>query len=253
MVSSPLHAWVNKLAVLPEKFRLEPDNSGSRLEENGEGEWAVSVALEEGLPLYSIAQASWHSLRETRRATNDYLQRASALVGGLWGGSLDSEERDLVLSSLGEPPAFCLPIYIVSVGTGESERAVYVGKTCSSKRFANGHKVGLKLHHPEYDRLKKTVYRCSVLFHIQGEYVALEWLESEALANQTLDIVESVLIYALQSELNIAKRRRPRLERPLRIHMQNYAESAFLSDLLLCLRNGEPISIVPARNQRQEK
>ena len=103
--------------------------------DNVAGEWSVSVALDEEVPLHAIADAKWQSLAETRHATNTYLQSASTLIDGLWGGTLDSDERQLILDELGEPPEYCLPIYLVSVGSGDEERIVYVGKTRSSKRF----------------------------------------------------------------------------------------------------------------------
>ena len=182
--------------------------------------------------------------------TSTDLKRAEELIDGLGGGALDGEERDLIQSTLGQPPESCLPIYIVSVGTGDDERAVYVGKTCSSKRFANGHRVGLKLHHPKYTHLAKTVYRCSVLLDIHDEYVALEWVQQETLAERMLDGVESVLIHSLQPELNVAKRRRPAVDLPIHIHVQNYVQSDFLDGLMLWQRRGEPLTFVPARSGR---
>ena len=136
MVPSPLHAWVNKHAALPRRFGIAPDDDSPLAIDASSDEWSVSVALDEAVPLYAIAAARWKSLSETRRATNEYLKKADLLIDGLWGGTLDSEERDLILNNLGEPPAFCLPIYLVAVGEGDEERVVYVGKTRSSKRFA---------------------------------------------------------------------------------------------------------------------
>lgn len=242
-VPSPLYGWVNKQAALPRRYSMEPDEDGQPVADASENEWSVSVALDEAVPLYSIAEAKWQSLVQTRRATDAYLKEADALIDGLWGRWLDSEERDLIVSTLGEPPSFCLPIYVVSVGQGEDERVVYIGKTSSSTRFSNGHSVGLKLHHPVYAQQVKTVYRCSVLLHVYNEYVALEWVEPEALAAKILDQVESVLIYALQPELNVAKRRhQPTVNKPIEIHIQNFTQSKLLDGRTLWLRNGEPLS-----------
>jgi len=201
--------------------------------------------------MHAIAEAKWFSLSETRRASSTYLKRAEELIDGLWGGTLDSEERDLIKTNLGQPPDFCCPIYIVSVGEGDDEQVVYVGKTCSSTRFANGHRVGLKLHHPKYAHLVKTVYRCSVLLDIHDEYVALEWVDPGTLAERMLDCVESVLIHAMQPELNVAKRRRPAVDLSVHIHVQNYVSSDFLDGLMLWQRRGEPLMSVPARNGRK--
>lgn len=251
MVPSPLYAWVNKLAALPLRFSLAPDEDGLPVLDKDATEWSVSVALDEAVPLHAITQVKWRSLAETRRETAAYLTRAEGLIDGLWGGRLDSEEHALIQTTLGQPPEFCLPIYMVSVRADADERVVYVGKTCSSTRFANGHRVGLKLHHPAYAHLEKTVYRCSVLLDIHDEYVALEWVEPEALAQKMLDCVESVLIHALQPELNVAKRKRPTVDLPVHIHVQNYANSEFLDGLTLWQRRGEPLTFVPARNGRK--
>lgn len=242
-VPSPLYGWVNKKAALPRRYSMAPDEDEQPVADASANEWSVSVALDEAVPLYSIAEAKWQSLAQTRRATDTYLKEAEVLIDGLWGGWLDSEERDLIISTLGEPPAFCLPIYVVSVGQGKDERVVYIGKTSSSTRFSNGHSVGLKLHHPEYTQLVKTVYRCSVLLHVHNEYVALEWVEPDVLAAKILDQVESVLIYALQPELNIAKRcRKPKVDKPIEIHIQNFTQSKLLDGRMLWLKNGEPLS-----------
>lgn len=242
-VPSPLYGWINKQAALPRRYSMVPDGDGQPVADASENEWSVSVALDEAVPLHSIAEANWQSLPQTRRATDTYLKQADSLIDGLWGGTLDSEERDLILSTLGEPPAFCLPIYFVTVGQGEDERPVYIGKTSSSTRFSNGHRVGLKLHRPEYSQLVKTVYRCSVLLYVHNEYVALDWLAPEALAERILDRVESVLIYALQPELNVAKRRRkPKVDKPIEVHIQNFTQSTLLDGRMFLLKNGEPLS-----------
>ncbi|MYZ53673.1 hypothetical protein [Malikia spinosa] len=110
----------------------------------------------------------------------------------------------------------------------------------------------MKLHHPRYTKLAKTVYRCSVLLDINDEYLALEWVEPETLAQKMLDCVESVLIHALQPELNVAKRRRPTVDLPVHIHVQNYVDSDFLDGLMLWQRTGEPMTFAPALNGRNK-
>lgn len=235
MIPSPLYGWIERKASLPRRFQ------GCDSKDATAEEWSVSVALDEALPLYMAAEAHWQSLKETRRLTNDYLMRAGELIDGLWGGSLDSEERFLILSELGQPPQFCLPIYLVAVGNGDDERVVYVGKTQSSTRFNGGHLVALKLHRPEYEGLKKTIYRCSVLLNIHNEYVALEWMAPEQLGDKILDQVESVLIHALQPEMNSVKRRKPTLGRAMFVHVQNFAETRLLNDFMLWHKDGEPL------------
>lgn len=235
MIPSPLHNWVNRKTSLPARFYGSPPNDSAGTE------WCVSVALEEVLPLHAVADAHWQSLSETRRLTNEYLASAGQLIDGLWGGSLDNEERDLILSELGQPPEFCLPIYLITAGEGEQERVVYVGKTCSASRFRGGHAVALKLHHPEYEGLKKRVYRCSVLLHIHDQYLAMEWVEPEQFSKRILDLIESVLIYVLQPALNTAKRRRAKLGRPVFVHLQNFVETKLLDDLMLRHSDDSPL------------
>ena len=246
MVSSPFYGWANGLQALPKRFHGE--EAGVCVPDQDAEKWSVSVALDEVIPLHEVALAQWHSLAETRQMTQRYLRKADELICGLWGGRLDNEEQYLVQTELGEPPLFCLPIYVVTVGAGPDERVVYVGKTSSSHRFANGHHIALKLHHPRFDGLQKRVYRCSVLLDIHDEYVALEWVEPDTVASVLLDCVESVLIHALQPELNTAKRRKPTVGKPVFVHVQNYAGNDLLNDLMLWHKDREPLTFVPAKN-----
>lgn len=246
MADSPLFAWATGQQALPRRFHGEEGESWSP-DANAE-EWSVSVALDEVIPLHEVASARWHSMAETRKLTREFLDKADELIDGLWGGRLDKEEQYLVQEELGELPLFCLPIYLVTVGAGLSERVVYVGKTTTSRRFSNGHHVALKLHHPKYDGQQKQVYRCSVLFDIHEEYVALEWIEPEELSVRMLDCIESVLIHALQPDLNTAKRRKPNIGKPVFIHVQNFAGNDLLDGLMLWHQDREPLSFVPAKN-----
>lgn len=246
MVSSPLFAWVNGQLSLPRRFCGEEGESWSP--DANADEWSVSVALDEVIPLHEVANAKWHSMADTRKLTREFLNRADELIGGLGGGRLDKEEQCLVQEELGDLPLFCLPIYLVTVGSGINEKVVYVGKTTSARRFSNGHHVALKLHHPQYDGLQKQVYRCSVLLDVHDEYVALEWVEPEELSARLLDCVESVLIHALQPDLNTAKRRKPEVGKPVFIHVQNYAGSDLFDELMLWHNDREPMSFVPAKN-----
>lgn len=248
MVSSPLFAWVNGQLPLSRRFCGEEGESYSP--DASADEWSVSVALDEVIPLHEVANARWHSMAETRRLTREFLNKADELIGGLSGGRLDKEEQYLVQAQLGDLPLFCLPIYLVTVGAGINEKVVYVGKTTSARRFSNGHLVALKLHHSQYDGQQKQVYRCSVLMDVYDEYVALEWVEPEELSALLLDCVESVLIHALQPDLNTAKRRKPKVGKPVSIHIQNYAGNDLLDELMLLHKDREPLSFVPAKNMR---
>lgn len=246
MVSSPLFAWANGQLPLPRRFCCEHGESCSP--DTNADKWSVSVALDELVPLHEVANARWKSMAETRELTREFLNKADELIGGLGGGRLDKEEQHLVQEELGDLPLYCLPIYLVTVGAGVDEKVVYVGKTTSARRFANGHHVALKLHHPQYDGMTKQVYRCSVLLSIYDEYVALEWVEPEEISERLLDCVESVLIHALQPVLNTAKRRKPKVGKPVFIHVQNFAGSDLFDDLMLWHNDTEPMSFVPAKN-----
>lgn len=242
MISSPLFGWLAGIELLPKRFHsvVEADNS--------ETSWAVSVALDEVLPLHEAANANWQSLRRSRELTSSYLSGADHLIDGLWGGRLDHEESSMVREALGEPPSFCLPIYIVTVRDAQLEEVVYVGKTTSSTRFSGGHHIALKLHAPEYSGFAKQIYRCSVLLYLRNEYLALEWLDSDRVAESVLDLTESVLIYALQPRLNSAKLKPPRTSKPIHIHVQNYAGTSILDDLMLEFSQDTGLMVVPPKD-----
>jgi hypothetical protein len=227
--------------LLPKRFHsvVEADNS--------EKSWAISVALDEVLPLHQAATANWQSLRKSRELTSSYLTAADNLIDGLWGGRLDQEECSMIRDALGEPPTFCLPIYVVTIRNEQSEEVIYVGKTTSSTRFSGGHHVALKLHAPEFSNFSKQIYRCSVLLYLRDEYLALEWLDSDNVAEGVLDLTESVLIYALQPKLNSAKLKSPRTNKPIHIHVQNYADTLILDDLMLEFSKDTGLMVVPSK------
>ncbi len=241
LISSPLFGWLAGIELLPTRFHsvVEADNDATS--------WAVSVALDEVLPLHQAASANWQSLKRSRELTSSYLNGADHLIDGLWGGRLDHEESTMIREALGEPPSFCLPIYIITVKDAHSEEVVYVGKTTASTRFRGGHHVALKLLAPEYSGFDKKIYRCSVLLYLRDEYLALEWLDSDRVAESVLDLTESVLIYALQPRLNSAKRRSPRTSKPIHIHVQNYTETLILEDLMLEFSNATGLMVVPSK------
>lgn len=243
MITSPLFGWFAGTELLPRRFHSEDDEEIDGLETS----WAVSVSLDEVVPLHQAVQVNWQSLRNSRELTAVYLTAADRLIDGLWGGRLDSEECSMIRNALGVPPEFCMPIYMMTIHDADVEEVVYVGKTISSSRFVGGHAAALKLHSPEFSQFSKRIYRCSVLLYMREEYLALEWLDSDRVAENVLDLTETLLIYALQPKLNSAKRRRPLVANPMHIHVQNYAGTGLLNDLMLEYSNEQGLRVIPSK------
>lgn len=222
----PLSVWIKATHPLPKRFLLQ--NYADRFDER----WLCWVVMEEVSELHEVNKLNWVSLSASRVKTKEYISKTATVVGEIdddrW---LEKEEGFWIKEELGNPPYPCLPIYIITVDSGEKERVVYVGKTKSASRFTGGHSAALKLHAPKYDGLKKSIYRCSIWFDIEDEYVAIDWIEPETLALDIFDSVESQLIYNLQPELNVDKRTKITGKHQLdRIHIQNMSTTEILND-----------------------
>lgn len=220
----PLSSWISRSHPLPKRFYTPgyvdvPKN-----------DWSLWLSIEEVSPLHLAPHMQWISLRESRVATEEYLTSASELIHGLEGGWLDSEEREWILEELGEPPLPSLPIYLIACSDGSNEDLVYVGKTKNTSRFNGGHSAALKLLAPKYDNKNKKIYRSTVWFHNDNEYISLDWVQPEPLAFQLLDSVESQLIHKFQPELNTAKKKSSLAKWDFSIHIQNFLEGGFLND-----------------------
>ena len=221
----PLSEWIKGTQPLPKRFLLK--NYADRFDEK----WLCWVVMEEVVDLYEVNKLNWVSLSASREKTKNYISNSACVIGEIDDGRLEKEDGFWIKEELGNPPYPCLPIYIITVDSGDKERVVYVGKTKSASRFTGGHSAALKLHAPKYDGLKKSIFRCSVWFDINDEYVAIDWIEPEALALDIFDSVESQLIYNLQPELNVDKRTRLTGKHMLDvIHIQNMSESDILND-----------------------
>lgn len=220
----PLSAWVNRDHPLPSRFY-----DGQHMDTPC-AEWSAWVGLEEVKSLHEADKFNWQGLENSRKITDDYLSHASDLIGGLDGGWLDREEREMILSDIGKPPKPCLPIYIVSTIGSDGEDIQYIGKTRTETRFKGGHSAALKLLNPKYDGLEKKIYCCSVWFHIEDEYIALEWIQPKERALEILDSVESHLIYHLQPLLNTQKKKNNKILWEFYIHIQNFIGTNFLND-----------------------
>ncbi|MGJ5658863.1 hypothetical protein, partial [Morganella morganii] len=103
----------------------------------------------------------------------------------------------------GVAPLACYPIYLITVGDGENENLVYIGKISSkSSRFSSGHSAITKLHHPKYDKLSKRIYLCCVVFLKNSQTIPIEWIKPFDFAEKLLSDFEANLIYWNKPELN---------------------------------------------------
>lgn len=224
----PLEQWVNAKAFTPQRF-IKSNYSDKPL-----SSWLTWVSMEDKNPLYKADKLDWVSLNDSINATLTYMQNANNLLcGGLYEGSLDNEDALEIRDSLGIPPKQCCPIYIVTVGTAETERVVYVGKTKSALRFKGGHSVALKLHDPKYDGLEKSIYRASIWFYFDNDYLALDWIKPSSLAEELFDSIESQLIYGFQPELNTDKKINDLTKWRFELQIENHLPGQFLHNKLI--------------------
>jgi hypothetical protein len=221
----PLSGWIDRRHPLPARF-YQKDFS-DQVDVN----WIAWLSLQEVCELHEVNNMKWLSLADARKNTRDYLDQASDIIDGLQGAWLDSEEQEWILSELGHPPSPCLPIYLICVsGKNHPEEVVYVGKTMVASRFTGGHSAALKLHAPDYSQLKKKLYRATIWFYIDDEYIALDWIQPQDLALEILDSVESQLIFNFQPKLNVSKMNKDYTKWPFYIHIQNALTGGFLND-----------------------
>ena len=226
--SHPLKAWLNRQQPLPERFYAE--STADQID----GSWNCWVAIEERLPFHHADTAGWTSLKESREKTDEYLTSAGELIGGLKGAWLDSEEAELLQEELGDPPPPCLPVYIIGLeGEGDLAGPVYVGITRSNNRFAGGHKAALHLHDPKYEDYSKYLYRAAVWFLCGNDYLPLEWLRPDDVANEILESIESQLIYEWKPAINVRKKKTDRTSIPLEIQVENFSGDEFVKDYFI--------------------
>jgi len=223
----PLSSWVERSHPLPERFYI------SGYEDIPTDNWAVWLSIEEVSPIHLAPSMEWIGVKESRNITAQYLEQASEIIDGLQGGWLEREEREWILEELGQPPLPSLPIYLITVADEKNEKLVYVGKTVNKSRFSGGHSAALKLNAPDYADKDKKIYRSTVWFHFNEEYITLDWIQPEKLALEILDSVESQLVYEFQPELNTAKKKNLCAKWDFNIHIQNFLKSGFLNDTFI--------------------
>ncbi|MFT9819273.1 hypothetical protein [Lysinibacillus sp. NPDC056185] len=202
------------------------------------------LGIENGFPLHEASKLSAQSLKQSWEENNNYIEKVIEYLEEFWNWEieysknyinlhLDNEIIRAIKSVTFQPPTTCCPIYIITVGEGESEKVVYIGKTSSANnRFRGGHTVALKLHHPKYDGLKKSIYFASVmLLSKDEEYLPLEFISNLKGAEKLLLEVEASLIYQYKPELNTISKKKANYDIVSEVHIQNFSHySKFLND-----------------------
>jgi hypothetical protein len=228
---SPLQKWLDRREPLSGFIDLENRQPNQ--------EYGAFLGLDKYVPLHESVNVNAQSFKETWHSTEAYVTKSLNLIDAdepLW---LDSEEARLILNTLGSPPPYCYPIYLITVGTGAKERVVYIGKTSSSHpRFTRGHAAVTKLHNPKYGKLRKRLYMgCVVLLEplargsLDKEYLPLEWIHPFDSAKRLLSDIEAQLIYKFQPELNSQHKQHYNATFSTTIHIQNFTgRSKFLHD-----------------------
>jgi hypothetical protein len=229
-MQSPLEQWLNRKQSIPTRFYTFGTNDII----SDDGRTSGWVGIQHVQPFYRADSLVWLSLKESRKKTKKYLSDAAKIINGLEGGWLDKEEVWMIKEELGEPPPLCLPIYLISIRDSKQfEELVYVGITRTEQRFAGGHSVAVKLTDPKFNNHLKLIYQCCVWLHLNDEYIAMEWLEPEGLAENFLHSVEAQLIYYFQPRFNTQKRKEYSAKLPLVIHVQNCIDDGFLNDIFI--------------------
>jgi hypothetical protein len=222
---TPLSGWLERRHPIPQRFyTLGHIDTPSK-------DWDAWLSIEEFSPLHLATEMQWLSLKDVREQTQSYLDDASELIRGLDGGWLDRWEQEQIRANIGEPPKPSLPIYLISCADEAKEELVYVGKTKNTSRFNGGHSAALKLHAPEFGKKEKYIYRGTVWFYFNNEYISLDWIQPDQVALGLLDSIESQLIYSFQPSLNTHKRKKNLTKWDFDIRIQNFLERDFLNDV----------------------
>jgi hypothetical protein len=86
------------------------------------------LGLDHVVPIYQSFDIQAQNLAEPCNASHQYMEKALRLIHSDGYPHLDGDEARVTPHEFGEPPEHCYPIYIFSIGTGDNEREVYVGK-----------------------------------------------------------------------------------------------------------------------------
>lgn len=226
----PLDDWLSRSSVLPKFFDIE--HAAPDLEHG------LFLGLCDVVEAHEVEDYPAQDLATSWGENRAYIKRALALIEADEPVWLDRDDVDIIRAGLGEPPKACCPLYVISIGEGSEERAVYVGRTSSPNgRFAGGHAALARLHAPKFGPLRKRVYFGSVMLLTDSYagnkgYLPLEWVHPLPAAKVLLSDVEKLLVYDLQPSLNRALRKRYSAKNSIgSIHVQNFTPSStFLKD-----------------------
>lgn len=222
---SPLQAWIDRKDSLHSFVSI--DTRGPYQEYGG------FLLLDISVPIHKINSLEAQSIEESWNRTNDYVKNSLRLIDAVQPDWLDSEEVEIIIDKLGHPPSACYPVYMVTVGEGNEEKVVYIGKTSAkTARFGSGHQMATKLHYPQYNGLAKRLYQgCVTLLTEDKEYLPLEWIHPLSSAEEILRSVEAQLIYDLKPELNTHHKVVYNATFPIVLHIQNFSgTSNYLND-----------------------
>lgn len=225
---SQIDAWLDRLHPLPKRFSL---GRGADIED---AHWLIFIAINEVHPLHLADSIEWEGLTESSIKAKKYVNDAINALGSDQVEEIGDKNR--VISKLGAPPKVAMNIYIITIKNCDEEKVVYIGKTASKFRFADGHAAALKLHSPKFDGTEKLIYRCSVTVSLD-DWVLLEWIEPLCIAQNILDDVESRLIHEFKPELNTLKIKSDIAKHKAAIHIQNVIheckQGSFLNDYII--------------------
>lgn len=195
-------------------------------------------------PLHEANEIPAQSLENSWIETQDYINKAIEYLEDEWNEetdttasyyqmNLDNEVLYHLWLDLGNPPLECCPIYIITVGSDEEEKVVYIGQTSSKKsRFKGGHLSALKLHNPRYNGIDKKIYFANIMLLSKAKkYIPLEYISTINGSKSILSKVEASLIFYFKPELNIHHKFKKNYKISSQIHIQNFSYySNFLND-----------------------
>ena len=230
MKFQPLKPWImGNDSVNPKKFygKLKPQL-----------EYGAFIGLDICCDLHLANTIDAGNLYDSWNKNRKYIEDVCILTGTneQCGYDLDNEEKRLVLETLGEPPTGCYNIYFITIYNDYEEKLVYIGKTdAKNSRFANGHLVALKLHHPKYKEFDKRVYFGTImLLSEEQQYIPLEFIFPYEKARNYLDWMEGFLLEKLHPELNDRLEYVGEMEKVSTVHIQNFTDvSDFMNDIFL--------------------
>ncbi|MED0586478.1 hypothetical protein [Bacillus subtilis] len=196
-------------------------------------EYGFFLGLDVVMPLYKVLDFPAQDLKTAWGNTQTYINDALEILEEQYFEEIDKdnitidvdrEQISYIIDKLENIPARCYPIYLITTGTGDNERLVYVGKTSSENhRFAGGHLAALKLNDPKYDGLEKNLYfGCLTFLDVHKKHVPLEWISPFDYCKELLESVEASLIYHFQPELNTEHTKRHNSKIPIHLMIENW-------------------------------